>query len=196
MAWLDGIEFTLLKGVYPPSEDTFMLIDALKGAPLSGKALELCCGSGAVSLSVARRIDSIVAVDINPLAVANTRINYERNGLSERLDAVAGDLFSPLGHVVFDLILMNPPYIPDDALANDPCWSGGTRGREIIDRFLDKVGGFLSPPGSAFFIQSDINGEEESLDRIRSGGMEGRVVRSASFRFERIMVIQLRRGQE
>lgn len=191
---LDGTEFTLFKGVYPPSEDTFLLVDALRREPVFGRALELCCGSGVVGLSVAGRLDSIVAVDLNPWAVKNTRINYENNGLSEKLYAVVGDLFSPLGRSTFDLIIMNPPYLPDEAGAPvDISWSGGVRGRRVIDQFLDELGDFLSTSGNALFLQSDLNGIEDSLDLIRSRGMEGRVVRSAGFSFERIVVIQLRR---
>jgi methylase of polypeptide subunit release factors len=102
---------TVLEGVYPPSDDSFLLMDAIEHLLGIGTALDLCCGTGAVGLSIAQRVRRMVAVDINPIAVRNTIINYQDNGLSERLDAVVGDLFSPLRGKVFDLVIMNLPML-------------------------------------------------------------------------------------
>jgi len=189
---LEGKDLVVFQGVYPPSEDTFLLIDALR-AGAAGRALELCSGTGAVGLSVAERLDSITAVDINPVAVKNTRQNYANNGLSDRLDAIVGDLFSPLRGQAFDLIFMNPPYLPNgEGGSEDLSWSGGKGGRRIIDRFINGLAGFLGEKGRALFIQSTLNGIDESLDMIKGEGMVGRVVNEANFQFEGLVVIEVR----
>lgn len=190
---IDGLHISIMEGVYPPSEDTFLMIDALKSVEVSGSGLELCSGTGAIGLVGAGRLDSIVAVDINPLAVENTRRNYLENNLYVKLCAVVGDLFAPLKKVGFDMILMNPPYLTnDEGYLKDLSWSGGEAGREIIDRFLGSVGGFLSRGGRAIFLQSDLNGIEESLGRAESMGMVGKVIRSINFQFESLVVIELK----
>jgi release factor glutamine methyltransferase len=190
---LKGKDVIVFQGVYPPSEDTFLLIDALRSGA-AGRALELCCGTGAVGLSVADKLDSITALDINPVAVKNTRQNYVNNGLSEKLDAVVGDLFSPLKKQAFDLIFMNPPYLLDEEGGpEDLSWSGGEGGRRIIDRFIEGLGGFLGEKGSALFVQSTLNGVDESLDMIKGEGMVGRVVSEVNFQFEGLVVIEVRR---
>ncbi|HJJ48944.1 MAG TPA: methyltransferase domain-containing protein, partial [Methanocorpusculum sp.] len=92
--------------VYQPAEDTFLLIGAaLAEVRCSDFVCEIGCGSGAVSVAVMGRCGGLVAVDINPHAVACAR---ERG-----VDAVLGDMFSPFGEgVLFDLILFNAPYLP------------------------------------------------------------------------------------
>jgi len=185
------MDLTVRKGVYPPSEDTFLLIDAIRSEDVSGRALELCAGSGAVGLSIAEKLDSIIAVDINPAAAENTVENYRINGLAEKVDAVAGDLFSPLWGRRFDLIIMNPPYLADEGGPTDLSWSGGEDGRRVIDRFLKEVPEYLSGGGRAFFLQTDANGIDRSLGIAGSCGMDGRVVRSAEFMFEQLVVIRL-----
>ena len=187
---LEGKDVVVFRGVYPPSEDTFLLIDALKSGSV-GRALELCSGTGVVGLSLAERLDSIMAVDISPVAVRNTLQNYVNNGLSERLDAVVGDLFSPLKKRDFDLILMNPPYLPEGEL-EDLSWGGGVGGRRIIDRFIYGLEGYLGEGGRALFVQSTLNGIDESLDMIKEEGMVGRVVSEVNFQFEGLVVIEVR----
>ncbi|MBM5805310.1 MAG: methyltransferase [Candidatus Verstraetearchaeota archaeon] len=189
---VDGKDVVVFQGVYPPSEDTFLLIDALRSGAAGG-ALELCCGTGAVGLSIADKLDSITALDINPIAVKNARQNYMNNGLSGRLDAVVGDLFSPLKKQSFDLIFMNPPYLLDEEGGpEDLSWSGGEGGRRIIDRFIEGLGGFLGEEGRALFVQSTLNGIDESLDMINGEGMVGRVVSKVNFQFEGLVVIEVR----
>jgi release factor glutamine methyltransferase len=183
---------TVLEGVYPPSEDSFLLMEAIEHLPGVGTALDLCCGTGAVGLSIAGRVRHMVAVDINPIAVRNTIINYRDNGLSERLDAAVGDLFSPLRGNVFDLVIMNPPYVDDLGRVGDLSWSGGRGGRQVIDRFLDTVGAFLGPGGRAAFIQSDLNGLQETLDRAEGKGMAARVIGERVFRFESLLAMEVR----
>lgn len=189
---IGGLEIVAHEGVYPPSEDTFLLMDALKGVE-AGTALEVCCGTGAVGLSAARRVQTIVEVDIRPLAAANARLNFSRNGLAGKALFIAGDLFSCV-RGRFDLVVMNPPYLPDgEGDPRDPAWSGGPMGRATIDRFIEGLGGVLATGGRAFFLQSSLNGEGESLRRLMEAGLEGKVVLRRSFQFEELVVIEASR---
>lgn len=187
---IGSMEIEVFDGVYPPSEDTYLLMDAVKQQ--GGRvALELCPGTGAVGLSVAHAVGLIVAVDISPDAARNTLHNYRANGAAPKLEAVVGDLFSPLGDREFDLILMNPPYLPDDGgLAEDGAWSAGSDGRAVIDRFILEVGRHLAAGGKAFFLQSTVNGVEESLEALRGQGLLARIVLTADFQFEGLVIIE------
>jgi release factor glutamine methyltransferase len=183
---------TVMDGVYPPSEDSYLLIDAVAPLTSPGTVLELCCGTGVVGLSLANKARHVVAIDLNPVAIRNTIVNYRNSSLLEKLDAVVGDLFTPLRGRTFDLVIMNPPYIDDDGKANDLSWSGGEKGRQVIDRFLDAVGALLKPGGWAVFIQSDLNGIQETVKRARSNGMKARVIREKVFRFETLLAMEVR----
>jgi len=186
---IDGVDVAVLDGVYPPSEDTFLLIDAIRGVR-SGRALEVCCGTGAVGLVAAGGAGSILEVDADPHAVANARLNFDRNGLGGRADFAVGDLFACV-RGRFDLILMNPPYLPEgEGDAPDLAWSGGPRGRAVIDRFIDGLGGVLEEGGRAFFLQASLCGEGETAGWGRRGGLEGMVVLRRGFQFEELAVIE------
>jgi len=189
---INGKEIKVSRGVYPPSDDTFLLIDAL-GPAKAGRALELCCGTGVVGLCAADGIEEITALDINPEAARNTIQNYDDNGLGDKLGVIVGDLFTPLRKQEFDLVFMNPPYLPDDeGMPEDQAWSGMKRGRAIIDRFIYGLGGYLGPEGRALFLQSTVNGIDASLELIREQGMIGRVAAEKRFQFEGLVVIEVR----
>ena len=79
------------------------------------KAADLGCGSGVIGilLALASPLRSVTAVDIDPEAVRAARANAALNGVSERFQAVLGDVRQfrslwPAGS--FDLAVMNPPY--------------------------------------------------------------------------------------
>lgn len=84
------------------------------GPPLS--IADLCCGTGCVSVAVACHVPNacIYAGDICADAVEATIRNAARNNVS--VQCVQGDLFAPLDSLCrsFDLILSNPPYVPED----------------------------------------------------------------------------------
>lgn len=187
-----GLEIDVFPGVYPPSEDTFLLMDALEGE--SGEdGIELCSGTGAVGLSVSDRVGFIVCVDVSLDATRNTAHNFRRNGKSA--DVILGDLFSSI-RGRFELVIMNPPYLPESwSDPRDTSWSGGEHGREVLDRFLAEVAGFLREGGRAYFVQSSLNGIEESLIAAGRVGLEAEVVRQTSFQFESLVVIRLLRRE-
>jgi release factor glutamine methyltransferase len=85
------------------------------------RLLELGTGSGAIALALRQeRPDwSIVATDVSAAALAVAQKNAQRLGIFD-IDFLAGDWFLPVEHLVFDLILSNPPYVA----ADDPCLAG------------------------------------------------------------------------
>ncbi|MDO4551957.1 MAG: peptide chain release factor N(5)-glutamine methyltransferase, partial [Bacillota bacterium] len=125
-----GLSFRVNEDVMVPRQETEIItekaMELLKGrrAGLGGlQVLDLCCGSGAIAVSLARLLPQIkmklTAADVSPQALAVARDNAARNGVSPRISFVEGDLFAPLpldrkgrGKTRFDLIVSNPPYIP------------------------------------------------------------------------------------
>jgi release factor glutamine methyltransferase len=74
------------------------------------KILEIGSGSGLISLVAAQQGAIVTAIDINPKAVENTRLNAGINELY--ISVYYSDLFSKVPAVDYDLILINPPYYP------------------------------------------------------------------------------------
>lgn len=75
-------------------------------------ALDLCCGSGCISTSMALAVPQadVHAADLSTGALAVTKRNAET--LGARVSLHQGDLFAAVAGLRFDLIISNPPYIP------------------------------------------------------------------------------------
>jgi len=107
-------ELLIPKTVYPPREDSALLIDCINELKSpNGKALEIGCGSGIVSIALARNGWDVEALDINPFAVISTKENIRRIGLEKKIyvreGGVGEDNFSiPRG---IKLIVWNLPYL-------------------------------------------------------------------------------------
>lgn len=151
-------------GVLIPRPETEVLLDVALPA-LTGpepRALDLCTGSGCIALSIAHEAPAAVvtAIDLSPVACEVTAENAERLGYTERVRALEGDLFAPLGvddDGSFDLIVSNPPYIPTalmDALPAEVsgfephlALDGGPDGLDLFRRIAEGAPRFLAAEG-------------------------------------------------
>jgi release factor glutamine methyltransferase len=170
--------------VYRPSEDTYLLRDAaLDELRPDDDVLEVGTGSGVVAEAVAEGARRVVATDVNPDAVRAAR---DRGVPAVRTDLVAG-----IG-ATFDLVLFNPPYLPDDERTPDDAMSralgGGETGREVADRFLDAVPRVLAPDGRVLLVASSLSGVEYFEER---DGYDAERVASERCFFEDIVVLRL-----
>tara|TARA_B100001113_G_scaffold206684_1_gene169465 strand:- start:801 stop:2171 length:1371 start_codon:yes stop_codon:yes gene_type:complete len=111
--WTDGKGIQQLvdvpRTVYPPREDSTLLHRALlKLQDAPGRLLEIGCGSGVISHSMAMIGWSVVAIDPNPFAVACARSLNNTDMI-----VLEGELEEGphLSHGPFDVIAWNPPYL-------------------------------------------------------------------------------------
>jgi len=182
-----GIEIICGEGVYEPAEDSRMMVEAVSVSP-GDRVFEAGCGSGVIALHCAKAGASVVASDISPEAVSCARDNASRNGL--RMEAVVGDLLEA-AKGEFDLMIFNPPYLPEGA-GDDPRWTGGRSGSEAAIRFLGQCKGRLAGGGRAYTIVSSLSGShafEEAAERL---GFRHRVVERKRMFFEELAVYELR----
>jgi release factor glutamine methyltransferase len=176
--------------VYQPEEDSRLIIRCLPKDIQGKHVLEIGCGSGVVSVEAARRGAKVVAVDIDPAAVRTTR----EAALDARVTVVAceGDLFEPVAGERFDLILCNPPYLPDDPSDPDLALDGGREGSEFIARFLEGASEHLAEEGSIILLYSSKTGEEEVLSNVEENGFTCRpLARQGVGFFEELVVVEL-----
>ena len=158
-----------------------MLVDAVRRATLSPRAhaLDLCSGSGAVAIAAALRgARSVTAVDVHRRSTWAVRMNALLNRV--RVRALHGDLFEPVAGRRFDLITVNPPYLPAppdiESRRGDHAWNAGHDGRAVIDRIIEQLPGHLAPRGRALLVQSSVTGTRETLDRLADAGLEPTIV--------------------
>jgi release factor glutamine methyltransferase len=114
-----GYTFGVREDVLIPRQDSESVVETAEKILREDKVktlLDLCSGSGALGISLAKRNPGLklTAADISAAAKALTQANAKRVGV--KLDFVQGDLFLPLGRKKFNMIVSNPPYIPRDVL--------------------------------------------------------------------------------
>ena len=111
-----GMTFEVGEGVLIPRPETEELVAAAAAGAVAGAAaLDVGTGSGCIAVSLARLIPDarVTAVDLSPQALAVARRNAVRLGAEVRFvqaDALAG--LHELPDAAFDLIVSNPPYVP------------------------------------------------------------------------------------
>ena len=156
-AFFMGFEFLVQPGVLIPRQDSETLCErAVMAANEGGRALDLCCGSGClgISLKLLRPDLEVTLSDISDKAVTVTDKNAKRLGADVRL--LQGDLFFPHQGEKYDLILSNPPYIARDEMEGlDPevrmepelALLAGIDGLDFYRRILRDARGYLNPGG-------------------------------------------------
>ena len=115
-----GFQFEVAEGVLIPRPETEELVYRIaETAKCGARILDVGTGSGAIAISLAKLVKDaeVVAVDISPEALAIARKNAERLGAKvEFVEADALKDLSALGK--FDIIVSNPPYIPQSDIVD------------------------------------------------------------------------------
>ncbi|UFS72451.1 peptide chain release factor N(5)-glutamine methyltransferase [Geomonas sp. RF6] len=113
-----GLEFQVTPAVLIPRHDTEVLVEqAVERGKGARRVLDIGTGSGCIAVSVAKALPKaeVSAVDCSAEALAVAKGNAERHGAAIRFHH--GSLFEPVAGERFDMILSNPPYIPQGELA-------------------------------------------------------------------------------
>uniref|UniRef100_A0A3Q0KDF5 Methyltransferase HEMK2 n=2 Tax=Schistosoma mansoni TaxID=6183 RepID=A0A3Q0KDF5_SCHMA len=168
--------------VYPPSEDSYLFLDALEldSGFLSELrptlTLEVGSGSGVISAFLCSSILKPlfhICTDISLTAChASLRVlNVNVPSTSVTYDVINCSLATPLLSRLYqsvDLVMFNPPYVPTTSDEHKSAsstivasWSGGRLGREVIDPFLSQAYNLLSPHGCIYLLLSRDNCPEE-----------------------------------
>lgn len=166
-----GLSFVVRPGVFIPRPETELIVEAVCAiTPAPERILDLCTGSGALAVALALRLSSskVTATDCSERALSNARLNVERHQCTDRVTLLKGDLFKVFqrengfregdaGPPRFDLIVCNPPYIPEeDCLRLQPevrdyephrALFAPEKGTAFYRSILQEVPSFLAPGG-------------------------------------------------
>ncbi|MEM2841862.1 MAG: methyltransferase [Thermoproteota archaeon] len=182
------MKFQVFEGVYPPSEDTMLLLDCINKYPPS--ALEVCCGAGLVTLKLARGGTKVVASDIDVRACNNVLYNAKINNLHHLINVVRTDICSGIREK-FDAVYCNPPYLPfDDEIRENLWWSGGKDGVEKIIRVIEGAKSVLKEDGFLYLVFSSLSDITRIRSSLRENGFIYDIVSSNKFEFEEIFVVK------
>jgi release factor glutamine methyltransferase len=119
-----SLAFEVSREVLIPRPETECLIEEVRScSPGEGvlRILDIGTGSGAIGVVLAVEFPAarVVATDISLGALEVARRNAARHGVAGRVAFVEGDLFGAV-EGSFDIIVSNPPYIPDDVYPQLP----------------------------------------------------------------------------
>lgn len=192
---LDDMVIYVWKGVYPPSDDTFLVLDKLKlnGGEL---VLDVGTGTGILAIKCALRGCYVVGIDINKVAVKNARFNAKVNNVEELTSFLCSDATSALrDECKFDVIVMNPPYLPstDISSMDDPSWNGGPDGTSLIIRVIKELHRILSKRGKLYFVISSLSNYDNVFSLLKIMGFQSTILAKKKFWFEELFLVEVRR---
>lgn len=189
------IELRCRPGVFIPRPETEILaqivIDLVHAASPEDRRIvvhEPCCGTGAVGLAIASEVERAVVLlgdrsaDAAELAGENRDRLVAQGRLRAPVEVHRGNLldaFAASVHGRPDVIVANPPYLPDADLPSlepevgrhDPAdaLAGGPDGHEIVDLLLAHAAASLVPGGSVV-LEIDARRHEDAVaSALRSG---------------------------
>ena len=180
-----GLPFHVDANVLVPRPDTETVVEVARGlrsdrtAPC--RVLDLCTGSGAIAVALARELPAarVVGTDVSEAAVAIARRNVERNAVAERVEVRVGDLWAPVGDEKFDLIVSNPPYIASAVIPTLPpevrrepvlALDGGADGMRFYDRICAEARAHLEA-GGALVVEHGFDQADAVRARFEAAGL-------------------------
>ncbi len=162
-AWLGDYRFYVdQRVIVPRSYIAELLRDQLSPwvpeASAVTHVLELCTGSGCLAIIAADVFQNAMvdAVDISADALAVARHNVDAYGMQDRVHLIQSDLTEKLGRTRYDVILANPPYVPEASMARLPreythepriALAGGDDGMDIVRKIIRQARAHLNRGG-------------------------------------------------
>ena len=157
------LNFYVDENVLIPRQDTEVLVEEVMKIAKKNRAkkiLDLCTGSGAIAVSLAKYLENIqlTALDISGKALDIAIANAKNNHVQDKITFVESNLFQNLGQEKYDIIVSNPPYIRrkeleilDREVKREPqiALDGGEDGLDFYRKIIDigyqylKYGGYI-----------------------------------------------------
>ena len=153
-------------GVFVPRPETEVLVDVALQEPFD-RAIDLCTGSAAIAVSLATETGAeVVAVEIDPLA-----LQWARRNAAGRVEVLAADVCADdLAHLgPVELVVSNPPYIPDAMVPRDPevalhdppvALYGGVDGLDVVRCVVAQARRLLRPGGRMLLEHGEYQGAD------------------------------------
>lgn len=158
-----NLNFYVDENVLIPQPDTETLVEEVINEYKEKKCeiLDLCTGSGAIAISLAKYINesNIVASDISMKALQIAKLNAKKNLVRKKIEFIESDMFNKIYKDDFDIIVSNPPYIKtkvieelDKQVKNEPyiALDGGADGLKFYKIIIENAYKYIKNEGKVF----------------------------------------------
>ena len=192
-----GLELEVGPGVLTPRPETEHLVEeVLARAPGARRIVDVGCGAGPIALALAHEMSEarVVGADISAEALAYTSRNARRHGLG--LARLRADLLAPIREGSLDVVVSNPPYIPEAERGALPAeldyepdlaLYGGVDGLAVYRRLVPDACRALRP-GGLFLVEMGFAQGKDVASIAREAGFEIVAIVRDLQQIERVLV--------
>ena len=175
------MNFYVDENVLIPRPDTEILVEEvikIANKINEPKILDLCTGSGAIAISIAKNVPNaeVYAIDISSKAIEIAKKNAKE--LGAKVKFVKSNLFNKLDKMKFDIIVSNPPYIKKDVMKSlsvevkkepELALDGGIDGLDFYRKITKQAMEYLKF-GSYLCYEIGYDQKDEVIDIINKQG--------------------------
>jgi len=172
------MDFYVDENVLIPRPDTEILVEEvikIASKMEQPKILDLCTGSGAIAISIAKNVPNaeVYAIDISQKAIEVAKKNSKDLGANVKF--IKSNLFSKMDKMKFDIIVSNPPYIKKEVIKNlskevrnepELALDGGIDGLDFYRKITKQAIEFLKL-GSYLCFEIGYDQKDEVIDIIK-----------------------------
>ncbi len=175
---------------YPPSEDTFLVENVLRGLKPAGLVADVGCSTGYLTRVLAETPSEVVATDINPEALERARENL--TPILNRVHLVNARGL-PVRENTLEAVVSNPPYLPSDDSFYDPSLHGGPSGVEAGVEVLRQASQAVKHGGTVVVTASTLSDTNRLLREAKALGLRLEEVSGLKVFFEEILCFKFTR---
>jgi release factor glutamine methyltransferase len=200
-----GLRIEVERGVFVPRQRTEFLVQQAEALTrICDIVVDLCCGSGGISVAIATGLKKILlySVDIDPVAVQCASRNITNIGGY----VYEGDLYNALPHSLkgrVNIIVANVPYVPTDAIKLFPqearlyepklALDGGKDGLDLQRKAVEQAPQWLAP-GGHLLVETSVMQADQTFEFFVNAGLTTKIARDQAL--DATVVIGTNPGKE
>ena len=186
----------------PRPETETLVATALRVAPHARRVLDLCTGSGAVAVALARELQGATVVASDRFAPALAVAATNRTRLAPRVALVQADLVAPFRDAAFDLVVANPPYCAEGSVVQaevrdwEPTTAlyAGPDGLDVVLAVVERAARVLRP-GGWLVMEMGCGHAAVVTDRARASGRYARIEVAQDYAgIDRVVALEVGEG--
>ena len=164
---------------YPPSEDTFFIVDNIKDER-GNFALDVGSGSGYLTKLLSENFSFVVGTDINCDVLTHQTYKTDNLVCCNGSDALK---------IKFDFVVCNLPYLATDGIL-DVATDGGIEGFEVPKKIFDSVIENMAENAKFIFVTSSLSNYQKLIDYAQKLGLKTRIIAKKKLFFEELILVE------